>query len=189
MFIDLFVTNLSKLLPYIYIGRKTLFCYISSRLVALLVKHSGDATNTTTKVHLLNKVLGIVAGCVLQDHENRTSEFQQLPYQRIFTMLFLELNVPEPVLEAINYHILTGYCHTLHILRPAKAAGFCYAWLELVSNRVFLGRMLASTPQQKCWPLYAQLMTDLFRYLAPFLRNAELAKPVTMLYKGTLRLV
>jgi CCR4-NOT transcription complex subunit 1 len=159
------------------------------RLVALLVKHSGDANNTTTKIHLLNKVLGIVAGCLLQDHDTRTIEFNQLPYQRIFTMLFLELNSPEPVLEAINFHVLNAYCHTLHILRPTKAAGFCYAWLELVSHRIFMGRMLASTPQQKCWPLYAQLLIDLFKYLSPFLRNAELAKPVTMLYKGTLRVL
>lgn len=153
------------------------------RLVALLVKHSGDTNNTTTKIHLLNKVLGIVAGCLLQDHETRIMEFKQLPYHRIFIMLFLELNTPEPVLEAINFHVLTAYCHTLHILRPTKAAGFCYAWLELVSHRVFMGRMLASTPQQKGWAMYAQLLIDLFKYLAPFLRNAELAKPVTMLYK------
>lgn len=37
--------------------------------------------------------------------------------------------------------------------------------------------------------MYAQLLIDLFKYLAPFLRNAELAKPVTMLYKGTLRVL
>lgn len=159
------------------------------RLVALLVKHSGDANNTTTKIHLLNKVLGIVAGCLMQDHDSRKTEFHQLPYQRIFTMLFLELNAPEPILEAISFPVLNAYCHTLHILRPSKAAGFCYAWLEIISHRIFMGRMLATTPQQKCWPLYAQLLVDLFKYLAPFLRNAELAKPVTMLYKGTLRVL
>ncbi|XP_031355964.1 CCR4-NOT transcription complex subunit 1 [Photinus pyralis] len=159
------------------------------RLIALLVKHSGDASNATTKIHLLNKVLGIVAGCLLQDHEQRAGDFQQLPYHRIFIMLFLELCSPEPVLETINYQVLTAYCHTLHILRPSKAAGFCYAWLELISHRVFIGRMLAITPQQKGWSMYAQLLIDLFKYLAPFLRNAELAKPVTMLYKGTLRVL
>jgi CCR4-NOT transcription complex subunit 1 len=37
--------------------------------------------------------------------------------------------------------------------------------------------------------MYAQLLIDLFKYLAPFLRNAELAKPVTLLYKGTLRVL
>ncbi|XP_033331917.1 CCR4-NOT transcription complex subunit 1 isoform X4 [Megalopta genalis] len=159
------------------------------RLVALLVKHSGDSTNTHTKINLLNKVLGIVAGVLLQDHEIRGTDFQQLPYHRIFIMLFLELCAPEPVLEAVNYQVLTAFCHTLHILRPAKASGFCYAWLELVSHRVFIGRMLAVTPQQKCWGMYAQLLIDLFKYLAPFLRNAELAKPVTLLYNGTLRVI
>ncbi|KAG8039882.1 hypothetical protein G9C98_000611 [Cotesia typhae] len=159
------------------------------KLVALLVKHSGDTSNTHTKINLLNKVLGIVAGVLLQDHEMRGTDFQQLPYQRIFIMLFLELCAPEPVLEAVNYQVLTAFCHTLHILRPAKASGFCYAWLELVSHRVFIGRMLAITPQQKCWGMYAQLLIDLFRYLAPYLRNAELAKPVLYLYKGTLRVL
>jgi hypothetical protein len=37
--------------------------------------------------------------------------------------------------------------------------------------------------------MYAQLLIDLFKFLAPFLRNAELAKPVTLLYKGTLRVL
>ena len=37
------------------------------------------------------------------------------------------------------------------------------------------------------WPMYAQLLVDLFKFLSPFLRNAELAKPVHRLYRGTLR--
>lgn len=31
--------------------------------------------------------------------------------------------------------------------------------------------------------MYAQLLIDLFKYLAPFLRNVELAKPMQILYK------
>lgn len=74
-------------------------------------------------------------------------------------------------------------------MRPAKAPGFAYAWLEIVSHRVFIGRLLSITPQQKGWGMYAQLLIDLFKFLAPFLRNAELSKPVSMLYKGTLRVL
>ena len=159
------------------------------RLIALLIKHSGDSTNTITKINLLNKVLGIVAGVLLQDHAVRNTEFQQLPYHRIFIMLFIELNAPEHVLENINYQVLTAFCNTFHVLRPAKAPGFSYAWLELISHRVFIGRMLALTPQQKGWGMYAQLLIDLFRFLSPFLRNADLTKPTQMLYKGTLRVL
>ena len=119
-----------------------------------------------------------MAGVLLIDHEVRKTDFQQVPYHRIFIMLFLELNSPDPILENINYQVrgiaeddlflqknpfsrstikiilifqqvLTAYCNMLHILRPAKAPGFAYAWLEIVSHRVFMGRILASTPQQK----------------------------------------
>ena len=37
--------------------------------------------------------------------------------------------------------------------------------------------------------MYAQLLVDLFKFLSPFLRNAELAKPVHRLYRGTLRVL
>lgn len=165
----------------------TLDAYV--RLITLLVKHSGETQNTITKVNLLNKVLGIVAGVLLIDHDVRNTDFQQVPYHRIFIMLFLELNTPDQVLDNINYQVLQAYCNMLHLLRPAKAPGFAYAWLEIVSHRVFMGRILASTAAQKGWPMYAQLLVDLFKFLSPFLRNAELAKPVQRLYRGTLRVL
>lgn len=55
------------------------------------------------------QVLGIVVGVLLQDHDVRQSEFQQLPYHRIFIMLLLELNAPEHVLETINFQTLTAF--------------------------------------------------------------------------------
>merc|ERR1719412_3370630 len=169
----------------------TLDAYV--RLITLLVKHSGETQNTVTKVNLLNKVLGIVAGVLLIDHDVRHTNFQQVPYHRIFIMLFLELNAPDAILENINFQVLHAYCNMLHILRPVKAPGFAYAWLEIVSHRVFMGRILATNNQpngnQKGWPMYAQLLVDLFKFLSPFLRNAELMKPVHRLYRGTLRVL
>ncbi|XP_070201958.1 CCR4-NOT transcription complex subunit 1-like isoform X11 [Littorina saxatilis] len=159
------------------------------RLIALLVKHSGDNANTVTKINLLNKVLGIVAGVLLQDHEVRYTDFQQLPYHRIFIMLFIELNAPEPILEGINYQVLAAFCQAFHILRPSKAPAFAFAWMELISHRVFIGRLLALTPGQRGWAMYAQLLMDLFKFLAPFLRNADLTKSTQLLYKGTLRVL
>lgn len=35
--------------------------------------------------------------------------------------------------------------------------------------------------------MYAQLLIDLFKYLAPFLRNVELTKPMQILYKVSCR--
>lgn len=159
------------------------------RLIALIVKCSGENSNTTTKINLLNKILGIIVGVLLQDQEQHGTSFQQLGYHRLFIMLFLELSAPESILENISLNVVTAFCHTYHILRPSIAPTFCYSWLELISHRVFIGRILALIPQQKGWSMYSQLLLDLFKYLAPFLRNAELAKPVQLLYKGTLRVL
>ena len=61
-----------------------------------------------------------MAGVLLIDHEVRKTDFQQVPYHRIFIMLFLELNAPEQILETINFQVLTAYSNMLSILRPAK---------------------------------------------------------------------
>ena len=77
----------------------------------------------------------------------------------------------------IFFQVLTAYCNMLHILRPEKAPGFAYAWLEIVSHRFFMDKIL-NNYNQKGWPVYAQLLVDLFKFLSSFLRNAELARPV-----------
>jgi CCR4-NOT transcription complex subunit 1 len=98
-------------------------------------------------------------------------------------MLLLELNQPEPVLEAINFQVLQTFSTVFHALKPSRAPGFAYAWLELISHRLFMSKLLLNTPQQKGWVLFQQLLIDLFKFLAPFLRNAELAKQTHLLYK------
>ncbi|XP_050425870.1 CCR4-NOT transcription complex subunit 1-like [Adelges cooleyi] len=179
----------------------TIDAYVN--LIVMLVKHSGDTNAITIKTNLLNKVLGIIVGVLLQDHQLQGPGFYQLPYHRMLSMLFLELNTPDPVLESINSATLAAYCHTYHLLRPKKVPGFAFAWIELISNRVFIGRILSLTTQEKRqntndqkqntdvqgWNFYAQLLVDLLKYLAPFLRNTELAKPVQLLYKGALRIM
>lgn len=49
--------------------------------------------------------------------------------------------------------------------------------------------MLALNSDHKCWAMYCQLLLDLFKFLQPYLRNADLAKPVATLYRGTLRVL
>lgn len=59
------------------------------------------------------------------------------------------------MLKSVSLTLLpAGVCsNTFHILRPTKAPGFVYAWLELISHRIFIARMLAHTPQQKVRPV------------------------------------
>lgn len=54
---------------------------------------------------------------------------------------------------------------------------FSFAWLELVSHRTFMPKLLAGN-SQKGWPLLHRLLVDLFQFMEPFLRNAEMGELV-----------
>jgi hypothetical protein len=47
----------------------------------------------------------------------------------------------------------------------------------------------AAGANTKGWPSYAQLLIELIKFEAPFLRNVELPQSVDLLYKGTLKLL
>jgi len=151
------------------------------RLVCLLIRHSGDAHNPATKVNLLNKVLGIVIG-ICMDHQKNSPDFYPMPFQRIFTMLFYELCNPEAVLESINWHTLMAFSNAYHYLCPMKAPGFVFSWLELIGYRTFVMRMMQHSPDKKGWPIYAQLLSDLFKFMAPYLSLCILRYHPSQLY-------
>ncbi|XP_058081510.1 uncharacterized protein LOC131229536 isoform X3 [Magnolia sinica] len=48
---------------------------------------------------------------------------------------------------------------------------------------------LLTINSQKDWPLVQRLLVDLFKFMEPYLRNAELGESVHFLYKGTLRVL
>jgi CCR4-NOT transcription complex subunit 1 len=76
------------------------------RLVALLIRHIGDSATIQPKMNLLNKFLGIVAGLLIQDHEMQKNDFQQLPFHRLFIMLFQDLNQSDPVFDLIGMQVI-----------------------------------------------------------------------------------
>lgn len=163
------------------------------KLIILLVKHSGDQTNHVNKINLFNKVLGLIAGCLLHDQENKGTNFEPMPFHRLFYMLLFEAALPDNNLEPILNDILHAFINVYNIIRPAKAPGFAYSWLELIAHRIFISKMLQvnqPAPDQtfKKWNMYATILTQLLRFLAPFLRNIELTQSIMLLYKGTLRL-
>ena len=56
-------------------------------------------------------------------------------------------------------------------------------------NHTFTHFSLLNVDCCQGWGMYSTLLIDLFKFLDPFLRNTELATPVMMLYKGTLKVL
>lgn len=182
-----------------------------AHLIVMLVKHSGQhpaaPAETQAKLNLLSKVLSIIAQVAIHDQEVRAENFQHLPYYRIFIILFMEVTLGanylgnpsfamgmnqaqlDPLVETIQFQVLSAFCHTLRILKPSKVPSFAYAWLDFISHRTFMDKCLngptsgPATGSPKGWSLYAQLLIELIKFLAPFLRSVELSGPVDLLYK------
>jgi len=107
----------------------------------------------------------------------------------LFLSLLSELNLQDKNnLEAVNNKILVSLCETFHAVAPEKIPTFAFAWLELISHRLFMPKVLL-IKGNKVWPHFQRLLVDILRFLVPYLRNAELNDPIRFLYRGTLRVL
>ncbi|XP_022867508.1 CCR4-NOT transcription complex subunit 1-like isoform X1 [Olea europaea var. sylvestris] len=159
---------------------------IFAKLVFSILKFSPD--QGSSKLSLLPKVLAAAVKFIQKDAEEKRTSFNPRPYFRLFINWLLDLCFLDPVFDGANFQVLTVVANTFHALQPLKVPGFSFAWLELVSNRSFMPKLLTANAQ-KGWPYFQRLLVDLFQFMEPFLRNAELGEPVHFLYKGTLRVL
>jgi CCR4-NOT transcription complex subunit 1 len=79
--------------------------------------------------------------------------------------------------------------NTFHTLRPTFLPGFTFSWLQLISHRHFMPKLL-SVDHQRGWPFFQRLLVGLFHFLAPYLRyDVDMKDSVRLLYRGTLRIM
>ncbi|XP_027108902.2 uncharacterized protein [Coffea arabica] len=142
----------------------------------------------SSKLFLLPKVLAVTVKFIQKDAEEKKTSFNPRPYFRLFINWILDLCSLEPVFDGANFQVLTALANAFHALQPLKVPGFSFVWLELVSHRSFMPKLLAGNAQ-KGWPYIQRLLVDMFQFMEPFLRNAELGEPIHFLYKGTLRVL
>ncbi|GMI98283.1 hypothetical protein like AT1G02080 [Hibiscus trionum] len=141
-----------------------------------------------SKLFLLSKILTVTVKFIQKEAEDKKASFNPRPYFRLFINWLLDLGSLDPIPDGANFQILTAFANAFHALHPLKVPAFSFAWLELVSHRSFMPKLLTGNAQ-KGWPYIQRLLVDLLQFLEPFLRNAELGGPVHFLYKGTLRVL
>lgn len=101
-----------------------------------------------------------------------------------------DANVVEMGVNMGNFQLLSTIAGALKACAPSAAPGFAFSWLQLISNREVLPRLLSS-PSGKGWPLFRQLLVSMLAFLSGYLRSPErpLTSGIRTLYKGTLRVL
>jgi hypothetical protein len=155
----------SEALAYTYIDA-------FSKLVVMLFRLASSPTANSTvvppmsKPALMVKALSVLCLVLVNDCETSAMKlrFDQRPYHRFMANWLTELNSPQVLQDTPSttlFAVLTAFANMLHSLQPSNFASFAFAWMELISHRLFMPRLLAVKPQG--WPLFHRLLVDLFK--------------------------
>lgn len=160
---------------------------VYAKLVILILKFC-VMEHGPSKLLLLPKIFSVTVRVIQRDSEEKKASFNPRPYFRLFINWLFDLVSPDPILDGANFQVLIAFANAFHALQPLKIPAFSFAWLELVSHRSFMPKLLTVNPP-KGWLYVQRLLVDLFKFMEPYLRNAEMAEPILFLYKGTLRVL
>jgi CCR4-NOT transcription complex subunit 1 len=169
------------------------------KLIVILMKHldSGGSFEdlANQRISLLNQILGVTVRTMMAHYErskrqsiNGVAKWDQRPWFRLLLNLVMDLNSPNPVFDPINHGILKVFGSAFHIMQPLVMPGFAFAWLELISHRMFLSNLLLQQGQ-KGYPVAHQLLLDLLLFLEHHLRKIDLTESIKQIYKGTIRVI
>ena len=165
------------------------------KLVAFLINRSAnesDAVNPAARgvrrASQLFRVLGVVVNIMQKTSKENPSAFNPRPFFRMFIGWYMEILESDVGDEIIMIPSLAAITDALLALQPLRVPAFAFSWLELVSHRCFMPKLLLATGQNG-WPHFQKLLVALLQFLEPYLRNAELTESIRLMYKGTLRML
>jgi len=170
-----------------------------SKLVVLMIKFKStppDAAPSSPEAKkqpalqlgLLSRALAALMTHLLKTYDTRPQDFNQRAYLRILGSWLFELNAPDPALDQIQPQVLSAFAAAFLALQPSRVPGFAFAWLELISHRMFMPKLLLAKGQRG-WPHLQRLLVALFSFLQPYLSATELSAPTRTLYRGALRVL
>mmetsp|Transcript_12253 Transcript_12253/g.31061 ORF Transcript_12253/g.31061 Transcript_12253/m.31061 type:complete len:2192 (-) Transcript_12253:27-6602(-) len=176
-----------------------------SRLITLLVRRytsvyrgtggaqlsgSGPTSSDQERAQATAAAVGIVVE-ELQHHygvyaQARRGFSLQRPYFRLLLGLLCDLSRSESTGPDVHsQRVLLVFSTALVHLSPQRFPGFAFAWLELVSHRQFMPKLLLHGGHL----LFQRLLVSLLFFLQPHLRTAELSAAIRLLYRGALRVL
>ncbi|CDW52444.1 Not1 and DUF3819 domain containing protein [Trichuris trichiura] len=157
-------------------------------LLIQMVKYTSKQMNTT-KTAFLNQIMISIGNEIASQQELRRLEMRTLPIEQMLMLLFFGLTAGDPMLADEGSRIVVTYCNGLHLIRPQRVPIFTCCWMDIVGHRRLIGAVLAGISEQKGFHVYAKLLLDIVKFLAPFLRSLQFTKSISIVYRGFLRIL
>lgn len=74
------------------------------------------------------------------------------------------------------------------MLNPSLVPGFSFSWVQIISHRFFLPRLVQSE-RRALWSVCKRLLVDLLEFLNPYLLRVPLSNTIRIFYKAALRIM
>eukprot|EP00494_Astrolonche_serrata_P024012 UN24270 len=186
-------------------------------IITHLVKNSGgkDGNIPQKGIHGLSRLVRCVSqkqiaylkcflyafqSCLLNEYVTDPENFHQKEYYAIISdALLCFFRQTDPNLEPQMDRILTLFAKCLHEIRPQRCPPFVFGWVQLISHRHYMPKLLereVNSKKRGREPLenfrrrvFHRLLLSLLHFLSPFLSTACLNDGVRLLYRGTLRIL
>ena len=165
--------------------------FLAQLLLSMLevVDATDKAAAASKRSVLLGRALSGFAMSLDEQHRTLGDAFDQRPYQRLLELWLECVCVNDSIEFDPAQPPIMAFCNLLKMLSPNKCPGFAFAWLDLLSHKLFLPWLLSPKFEQVNAAEQAKnLLVELISFMAPELRAAKLSEPMQKLYIGTLRL-
>ncbi|KAG1903876.1 CCR4-Not complex component, Not1-domain-containing protein [Suillus fuscotomentosus] len=159
------------------------------RLIVYVIKYHGDASGIDNDKAKVERSLPhqIFVFVLANMYEEQGVLFQQKQFFRFFSSLISDLHSIAEHLGSAYLSLLIAISDTFSSLQSTYFPGFAFSWLCLVLHRLFMPKLLLSENREG-WSAFQKLLS-LFKFLAPFLKGADLQLASRDLYRSSLRLL
>lgn len=168
----------------------------SKLIVNLLVLQDFSEVDRSSYFKLIFSVITFVFS---EDQGKTENTFNERPYFRLFSSLLCDwedvsshnfVKVEDQRCRAqlveFNKEFYRVIASFLHAYQPIAFPGFSFAWITLISHRMFLPKMLR-LPEKAGWSQLVLLFTDLLKFMAQYTKKQDVPDAVSVVYKGALR--
>jgi CCR4-NOT transcription complex subunit 1 len=157
----------------------------------LLVRLFVIGDDFSSKAALLKMALGAVISALTDDHAASKENFNERPYFRIISTLLAEFSLvsfdstsDEEQEKNIFYLTIADF---LNVCQPLAFPGFAFAWITLISHRLFLPNIIELN-HSKAQTRFVLLLIDLLKFQSKHIKEKQISEVFTVVYKGTLRI-
>ncbi|CCH44325.1 CCR4-NOT transcription complex subunit 1 [Wickerhamomyces ciferrii] len=141
-------------------------------------------------INYFKLVISIVSLVFANDHEKSEESFNERPYFRIFSTLLSEWSLVDVEKEGLSEFNTTFYlvlADFFNSYQPLAFPGFAFAWVTLISHRMFLPNIIELN-HPKAQGKFVLLLLDLLRFESRYIKQKDVPEVISVIYKGTLRL-